>query len=948
MKYWKEKENNPVEQIEFWQGKRITKLEQNEVFVMGTNPAGRHGSGAALQGVKFGASYGKGRGFVGQQVFGVITKNLEGNEGFVEKATGIKYDKVGFRSISTQMIRENIKELYSESRKPEHSNKKFLITYQFESWGNGTPKKSLNGYDSQEMLEMFAKDQDIPPNIVFHESYKSHLEKLFKKENRQSNVELVVFEDGKTIDIKEEDIVWTIDEDERNPPGYHGAGTAKIAVQNYGAVYQIGRGMQGNSYALVTKSLKKGYTEPSTGIKYEREGFKSVSPEMIRDNIDELYEVARQHPEKNFKIAYTFESWANGSPKKSLNGYNSQEILEMFVRDDIPPNIVFHESYKPHLEKIFNQRNANQSTNNMSNVSSFTTAQNVLPNLMVVSPRDAVPEGFTVLNTTSQDKNIGVQFSPFYLKDIPLYEGKTAKNMENAWQFAKVYKEFADEHGNPTDKYFEWANKGWNDSFAHRYANGKGNVPLYSYWKTFKDGQWQEHRYDYVTARKEIYFPLYAKAIYHSQAFKDLEQRVASGEKIALWDFDGYDHVKRNMSYEDVVNSDKYKCGHAFVIYGLLTKQLKIVNNELIYDFRMTHNKENMQENIPVNIPTKIQENTMPQQTNKENKQYTFFFHLTSPFSNFHPSKFEYKGLTFVSNEQFMMYSKAKTFNDDVIAQKIIDMNAQPLLRDFINGIVTRQDIVKNKALSDQWNVLMKSVKGLGREVKDFDEKIWEDRGAKNVLFGARLKFSQNEDLKQILLSTDKTYMVEASKYDKIWGNGLDEATSKRTPEDQWPGLNLLGKVLDYLKIEFNKKLVQDHQSDIDQSNNKVLHPNTEVVNFYQVGKVIPEDGTYLGRYNHNFNLPASKFANPFPVKDPSERGTTIEKYREWLWKQIAENVITKSDLLELNGKKLVCYCAPKACHAGVVKETLELLIVNEQQFDNQANSYKKKSSLKP
>ena len=42
------------------------------------------------------------------------------------------------------------------------------------------------------MLEMFVKDKDVPPNIVFHESYKPHLEKLYKNQNKQSNGELVV------------------------------------------------------------------------------------------------------------------------------------------------------------------------------------------------------------------------------------------------------------------------------------------------------------------------------------------------------------------------------------------------------------------------------------------------------------------------------------------------------------------------------------------------------------------------------------------------------------------------------------------------------------------------------------------------------------------------------------------------------------------------------------
>lgn len=38
MKYWKEKENNPVENMQFWSGTKIDKLEPNEIFVFGSNP----------------------------------------------------------------------------------------------------------------------------------------------------------------------------------------------------------------------------------------------------------------------------------------------------------------------------------------------------------------------------------------------------------------------------------------------------------------------------------------------------------------------------------------------------------------------------------------------------------------------------------------------------------------------------------------------------------------------------------------------------------------------------------------------------------------------------------------------------------------------------------------------------------------------------------------------
>ena len=51
----------------------ITELKPNEIFVFGSNWAGRHGKGAALQAVKWGAKYGVGLGLEGQ-TFALPTK----------------------------------------------------------------------------------------------------------------------------------------------------------------------------------------------------------------------------------------------------------------------------------------------------------------------------------------------------------------------------------------------------------------------------------------------------------------------------------------------------------------------------------------------------------------------------------------------------------------------------------------------------------------------------------------------------------------------------------------------------------------------------------------------------------------------------------------------------------------------------------------------------------
>ncbi len=64
-------------------------------------------------------------------------------------------------------------------------------------------------------------------------------------------------------------------------------------------------------------------------------------------------------------------------------------------------------------------------------------------------------------------------------------------------------------------------------------------------------------------------------------------------------------------------------------------------------------------------------------------------------------------------------------------------------------------------------------IKKYGRKVKNFDNKIW-DKVKYDIMYQANiLKYSQNEDLLKLLLSTEGNKLVEASPYDSIWGIGF-------------------------------------------------------------------------------------------------------------------------------------------------------------------------------
>lgn len=88
----------------------------------------------------------------------------------------------------------------------------------------------------------------------------------------------------------------------------------------------------------------------------------------------------------------------------------------------------------------------------------------------------------------------------------------------------------------------------------------------------------------------------------------------------------------------------------------------------------------------------------------------------------------------------------------------------------------------------------------------------------------------------------------------------------------------------------------------------------------------IPEGAVYIGRANPRLGLRQSPFANPFIVKGrrtAAARAEVIEQYREWLWGEIRSERFTLEDLVALDGKHLVCYCAPMACHGDVLQKAV-------------------------
>lgn len=110
-----------------------------------------------------------------------------------------------------------------------------------------------------------------------------------------------------------------------NTEGRHGKGVALEARNHWGAIYGQSKGLQGRSYAIITKDLTKS-SHPS------------ISKEYIKSQIKELYSYAVDNPNNLFIIPYT-------NHLENLNNYSNYEMAEMFYSKDIPDNILFDNSF---------------------------------------------------------------------------------------------------------------------------------------------------------------------------------------------------------------------------------------------------------------------------------------------------------------------------------------------------------------------------------------------------------------------------------------------------------------------------------------------------------------------------------------------------------------------------------------------------------------------------
>jgi ribA/ribD-fused uncharacterized protein len=198
----------------------------------------------------------------------------------------------------------------------------------------------------------------------------------------------------------------------------------------------------------------------------------------------------------------------------------------------------------------------------------------------------------------------------------------------------------------------------------------------------------------------------------------------------------------------------------------------------------------------------------------------------SSCLSQWFRREFVIDGISYPTAEHWMMAEKARTFNDPEALGRILTCYSP------------------------------KEAKALGRSVRNFDEEVWNRIRLDIVERGNEAKFSQNQELKEFLISTadsakeeysmppkepygmvaektpeywigsrngaeaseapealetqeetisipinrpkasSQSILVEAAGRDRIWGIGLGKNNPKSTNPLTWRGLNLLGFAL--------------------------------------------------------------------------------------------------------------------------------------------------------
>jgi hypothetical protein len=118
-----------------------------------------------------------------------------------------------------------------------------------------------------------------------------------------------------------------------NTQGRHGAGAAWTAFRDHGAIYGQAEGLQGDSYAIITKELRGNHPK--------------ITLKDVKAGVKKFLDFAREHEELTFRLTPI---------GCGLAGFRAEQIAPLF--ENAPKNVVMPSEFLTVLTKG-NERSCN-------------------------------------------------------------------------------------------------------------------------------------------------------------------------------------------------------------------------------------------------------------------------------------------------------------------------------------------------------------------------------------------------------------------------------------------------------------------------------------------------------------------------------------------------------------------------------------------------------------
>lgn len=187
---------------------------------------------------------------------------------------------------------------------------------------------------------------------------------------------------------------------------------------------------------------------------------------------------------------------------------------------------------------------------------------------------------------------------PFSLPGADSSIPAVSRTVENAWKFSMIRESQTTPDGEPSDAWTKWASDGFASDEAEIRSTGLDERCMYFFGgsadtveSTATDGYAESAdassssvsstgvsttlarrcvRWRCAEARRNLYAPLYAKAVERCNAFAKLRDLLAEHGEVTLLDINGWDNESYGVHLEDVFYCESKEMGHSFILAMLL------------------------------------------------------------------------------------------------------------------------------------------------------------------------------------------------------------------------------------------------------------------------------------------------------------------------------------------------------------------------------------------